>query len=107
MGSFAMGFNQAFFLLVLTSMLFQMVMCKPQEKSVKGSLVRKERAQDNDDQGRNGGASNYQAIQEARKAGGGAGAGNKKKATATRTEKLDTSYVVYEVVRHGALKYVK
>merc|ERR1739838_317646 len=105
MGSFTMGFNKAFFLLFITCMLCKMVMCKPLEYSFTGALSRQARAQDDDDQGRNGGASNYQAIQEARK--GGAGAGNKKKATATRTEKLDTSYVVYEVVRDGALSFVK
>ena len=50
-----------------------------------------------------GGARNYQAIQEAKKQKGG----NRKKPTAEKAKNLDASFVVFEVVKSGVLKFVK
>ena len=48
-----------------------------------------------------GGAPNYQAIQLAKETG------KKKKPTADKNENLDVSYLVYEVLLDGSVKFVK
>ena len=48
------------------------------------------------------GARNYQAIQDAKKQKGG----DRKKQTAEKTKNVDSSFVVYEIVKDGVLKFV-
>ena len=67
-------------------------------------MSRQSRAQERGD-ARLGGATNYQAIQEAKK-GGGQG-GKPKQPPSQETKNLDSSFVVYEVEMDGILKFVK
>ena len=57
------------------------------------------RAQNNI-QAKGDGARNYKAIQEAKKGG------DRKKQTAEKTKNVDSSFVVYEIVKDGVLKFV-
>ena len=48
------------------------------------------------------GARNYQAIQDAKKQ-----KGSKNKQTAEKPKNLDSSFVIYEIVKDGVFKFVK
>ena len=67
---------------------------------IAGPGDRQARAQNNI-QPKGDGARNYQAIQEAKKGG------DRKKSTAEKAKNLDASFVVFEVVKDGVLKFVK